>query len=175
MKNIIRICLLLLVSFIAKAHIDKGEVPPQIVGKLVNGDEVNLSDYKGKVVALTFWATWCTYCLEEMPVLANIQMKLGTDQFRVIAVNYKEDRKVFKSVEKKTREYNMIMAHDKYGDYGENFGVSGFPLLYLIDHHGKVAFRHQGYNQKTQEKIINEIIYLVDNRNKEMESLEAGK
>lgn len=56
----------------AQAQVRVGDTPPDALGRNREGNDVVLSDHRGKVVVVTFWATWCGYCLKELPVLENL-------------------------------------------------------------------------------------------------------
>lgn len=77
----------------AETILDLGDIPPNFLGRDSNGDDVILEDHKGKIVVISFWTSWCTPCLKELPILENIQNKVGTDKVKVIAINFKEDKK----------------------------------------------------------------------------------
>ncbi|MGS1119970.1 TlpA disulfide reductase family protein [Rhodanobacter sp. UC4436_H3] len=87
----------LMSCFAATAGVRPGDVPPDSLGPTMDGHTVSLASLRGKVVVISFWATWCGYCMKEMPVLAKMQ-SLATERgmsLQVVAVNYKEDRRVF--------------------------------------------------------------------------------
>ena len=69
---------------------DRPEAPDFSL-KLLGGDEVKLSDYRGKVVFMNFWATWCGPCRFEMPSMQRLYDSVASDQFEIIAVNLRED------------------------------------------------------------------------------------
>ncbi|TAH46689.1 MAG: TlpA family protein disulfide reductase, partial [Gammaproteobacteria bacterium] len=79
--------LAVLLTGAAQAAPKVGEVPPTYVGVDAEGNAVDLFGFKGKVVVVTFWASWCGYCLKEIPVLENVQRQAGDGRIRVIAVN----------------------------------------------------------------------------------------
>ena len=82
--------LAVLLTGAAQAAPKVGEVPPTYVGVDAEGNAVDLFGFKGKVVVVTFWASWCGYCLKEIPVLENVQRQAGDGRIRVIAVNIDE-------------------------------------------------------------------------------------
>ena len=76
-----------LLATLARAAPGAGDLPPPDIGHNLAGDEVLLTNYAGKAVIVTFWATWCKYCLKELPILDRVQVTAGKDQMAVIAVN----------------------------------------------------------------------------------------
>ena len=62
-----------------------GDLPPSALGRDANDHDVRVEDMHGKVVVVTFWASWCGYCLKELPILANIQKLAGADNLQVVA------------------------------------------------------------------------------------------
>src|SRR5450830_565593 len=96
LRTLLSSCLLVM-AFSAHAAPAVGSPPPDNLGVDQKGEGVLVSAFTGKVVVITFWATWCPYCIQELPVLHNIQTKVGRDQLQVIAVNT-EDHDVYRKV-----------------------------------------------------------------------------
>jgi cytochrome c biogenesis protein CcmG/thiol:disulfide interchange protein DsbE len=108
------------------------------------GAEVRLSDYKGKVVLLNFWATWCTGCKEEIPSFIDFQTKYKSSGLEVLGVSMDDDGwKVLKPyLAEHPMNYKVMLGNDAVGDlYG---GVDALPTTLLIDREGKIAATHTG-------------------------------
>ena len=73
-------------SFADSFKLNKGDIPPDYLGYDSSGEKVWVSDHKGKIVVVTFWATWCPPCLKELPVLERLQRRLGPDLIKVVGV-----------------------------------------------------------------------------------------
>src|SRR3546814_3550694 len=87
-----------------------GDIPPDVLGNDRDGNPVTVSQYRGKVVIVTFWASWCGPCRRELPVLGKVQSIVGRDHLEVIAVNFKEDRRDFNArSEEHTSELQSLM------------------------------------------------------------------
>lgn len=109
----------------------------------LNHRQVNLADYRGKVVLLNFWATWCAPCLAEMPRFAAWQQEYGRRGFQVIGISMDDDAQPVRIAYQKFKlNYPVVMGDEKLGEmYG---GILGLPVTFLIDTKGKVRFKHQG-------------------------------
>jgi thiol-disulfide isomerase/thioredoxin len=139
-----------------------GEVPPPMLGRLHGGDsQVNLADYRGKVVIVTFWASWCGPCRRELPVLARFQQVIGSDALEVIAVNFKEPRPDFLAVVRANRKLQLNYVHDGKGAASDEYGVTSLPNMFVIDREGTVAYVHRGYSEEMLEGFIGEILSLL--------------
>ncbi len=133
-----------------------GEVAPDLLGKMYNGDQVLVSAHAGKVVIVSFWATWCSYCLKELPILEGLQKVAGKGRVEVIAVNT-EDRDTFRGILRKLRDLNMTMAYDP-GEMGAKaYGVKGIPHLVIIGRDGKIVRVYRGYGEETLSRIVEDI------------------
>jgi cytochrome c biogenesis protein CcmG/thiol:disulfide interchange protein DsbE len=116
---------------------------PDFARKDLSGARLELKSFRGKVVLLNFWATWCAPCQVDMPVFATWQQHYGADGLRMIAISMDDDpapvRRLLPSL---NLNYPVVMGDAKLGErYG---GVLGLPLTYLIDRNGMVRGRFQG-------------------------------
>lgn len=120
-----------------------GEVAPDFTRADVSGKQIRLSTYRGHLVLLNFWASWCAPCREEMPLFSTWQRKLGGRGLQVIGVSMDDDvREVQKFLAAYPVTYPIVMGDAKFA---EHFGgVLGLPLSYLIDARGRVIARYQG-------------------------------
>ncbi|MBV9268817.1 MAG: TlpA family protein disulfide reductase [Acidobacteriaceae bacterium] len=122
-----------------------------------NGASVKLSDYKGKVVLLNFWATWCGPCALEIPWFEEFEQQFKSRGFEVLGVSMDEDG--WKAVKPYLVEhrvnYRVVLGNDSVTQlYG---GVDSLPTSFLIDRDGKVAYVHVGLAGKNeyQDEIQN--------------------
>lgn len=106
----------------------------------LDGQTIVLSDYRGKVVFLNFWATWCPPCREEMPSMQRLHQRFAQRPFVMIAVN--EDTSA-EPVRRFLSELGLTfaVALDPQGTLPARYGVTGYPETFLIDHAGLVV-RH---------------------------------
>jgi len=104
---------------------------------------VSLSDYRGKVILLNFWATWCAPCLAEVRRFAEWQRKYGRRGLQVVGVSMDdEEEPVRTAYQRYGLNYPVVMGDEKLGEsYG---GVLGLPVTFLIDRKGKVRFEYRG-------------------------------
>jgi thiol-disulfide isomerase/thioredoxin len=91
--------LLCLIASVATAaappRVQPGDVPFEPVGLDDAGREIRISEHKGKIVIVTFWASWCGPCLKELTILDDLQRKAGHDRIEVIAINYRHRSRTF--------------------------------------------------------------------------------
>lgn len=125
-----------------------GDVPPDFVGLDPDGNEVRISDSRGKVVALVFWASWCGRCRAELPLLEKLQVGMGREHLHVIGVNFKESTRDYRRL-RRALKYTMTMTHDPDGVIGEAYGVKGIPHLVLVDRAGRIAYVNVGFDSET--------------------------
>ncbi|WP_313758067.1 TlpA disulfide reductase family protein [Tissierella sp.] len=110
-----------------------GKEAPDFTLKNLEGEEVSLSDYRGKIVLVNFWATWCTWCNKEMPDLEKLDKE--NDDLVVLAVDVMEDKEIVKKyIEHGKYEFNVALDED--GEVAKTYLVSSFPTSYFIDEDG---------------------------------------
>ncbi|OFI36293.1 redoxin [Alteromonas lipolytica] len=118
--------------------------------------QVNLSDYKGQVVYLDFWASWCKPCQRSFPWMNEMQAKYGDKGFTVIAINLDSERKLADSFLSKLPAHFPV-AYDPEGESAQAYKLKGMPTSYLIDKAGNLRIAHQGFHVEKQSKYEQEI------------------
>ena len=163
-STIAPICFALLFFTTNSAHaIDLRQVAPEfsIPGKLKDAkNTIKLSDYRGKLVYLDFWASWCGPCKKSFPWMNAMQEKFASKGLTVIAINLdnkSEDSVTF--LEKIPA--NFLIGFDKQGEIAKQYQVQAMPSSVLIDRDGKILARHKGFNDNTAKKIEEEIEQLL--------------
>ena len=120
-----------------------GSPAPEIVLKDLQGRDVKLSDLRGKIVLVNFWATWCKPCKEEMPAMQASYDKLRDKGFVVLAVNELEDTaRVAEHIRTHGHTFEVVMDHNN--QVANVYGVVGLPASFLIDPQGIVRERIAG-------------------------------
>ena len=107
------------------------------------GKKVSLRDYRGKVVFLNFWATWCESCREEMPSMERLYKEFKGQGLEIVAVNVKEKRQDALAFAKELNLTYPVLL-DPEGEVGLLYGAFGLPVTYLIDRKGVVLARLWG-------------------------------
>jgi len=135
---------------------------PEIVGKTHDGKTVRLSDFRGKVVLIDFWASWCGPCKEEFPFLVQLHEKLKHKNFTVLAVNVDteiEDMANFIAKQKVKPSFPIIV--DPEGKIAERYKLKGMPTTVMVDKQGNIRYRHTGFKPEDKKRIIKEIMSLL--------------
>ncbi len=130
-----------------------GDMAPDYLGKTLDDKEVAVSHYRGKVVVVSFWATWCPYCLKELPILEGIQQTAGADKLQVIAINT-EDHKVFRKVSRALSKLTLGMSYDPGKKSATMYGVRGIPHLLIIGRDGRIRNVYRGYDESSLDGIV---------------------
>ena len=117
--------------------------PPGLVLKDLDGREHRLADYRGKVVLLNFWATWCEPCREEMPAMQRLQERLAGTPFVVLAVDFGEgEPRVRGFLEKMRLQFTFLLDRD--GGAARAWRVRVLPVSFVIDPDGKIRYSAVG-------------------------------
>jgi cytochrome c biogenesis protein CcmG/thiol:disulfide interchange protein DsbE len=122
------------------------DFPLEIAGK-----PKHLTDLKGKVVILNFWATWCPPCVEETPALNRLQKYIESRNGVILGVAADEDPAAY---EKFLRDQGVVFptyrdpyTKDNHSPIAQSYGTSMYPETYVIDRHGKIARKFIGFQQ----------------------------
>jgi peroxiredoxin len=123
----------------------------------LNGKSVSLADFRGKVVILDFWATWCPPCKKEIPDFIELQKIYGSKGLQVVGIALDEPYKVSAFVQNNGVNYTVLLGNDaitaKYG------GIEGIPTTFVIDRKGKIVNRFEGF--RPRDVFENEIKKLL--------------
>jgi len=141
--------------------VEPGDAAPGFSLPALDGkSKVSLADYKGKVVWLDFWASWCGPCLKSLPELEKLRKQMPEDKFQIVAVNVDQDpKKALRFLGKHPIGYPS--GSDPKGKIPEQFGLKTMPTSYLIDEKGVVRTVHKGYRDGDMTEIRKHIRSLV--------------
>ena len=145
----------------AKDKLHVGDIPSDGLGRTAAGDPVKLSNYRGKVVIVAFFASWCAPCRKELPILASIQTQATHDQMAVFEVDWRESAAQYTLIAKKLKDFDFTFVWDSGGSYGERYDVTAIPHMVIIGRDGRVAAIHVGYGQAEIPNLVKEINTLL--------------
>jgi len=136
----------------AAAILQKGEKAPAIKLVTTSGQPVTLANYKGYVLVMDFFATWCIPCREAIPHLNALNSKYGRQGLQVLGVSVDEgnDREVKDFIAARRISYPVAVAGD---DLQTDYGLRSIPTIYVINKKGMVAEKFQGYSDQTAKAI----------------------
>jgi peroxiredoxin len=124
------------------------------------GKNVSLDQYKGQVVMLNFWASWCGPCRQEMPLLEGIYKKYNKLGFTMLGVNVEPDSNAAIDWLKQT-PVSFPILFDKDSKVSKLYDVTGMPSTVIIDRTGKVRMLHHGYKPGDENEYLDSIRTLV--------------
>jgi thiol-disulfide isomerase/thioredoxin len=159
-------CLLALALPVTAQAVESGETAPEFTLpalRTADGGAVNLADFRGKVVYVDFWASWCPPCLVSIPLLNELRDKYvaAGKPFEVLAVNVDSDPE--DGIEFLLDEpVNYVVVSDPEGKTPALYGVPGMPTSYLVDAEGRVRLVHEGFKRSDIELIEAEVVKLLE-------------
>lgn len=155
--RVVVVAALTLVVGVARADVKPA---PDIQLRTARGTTVRVSDFKGKVVLVDFWASWCRPCVRSFPAIDGLYRKLGGRGLEVLAVNMDQQRRDADAFLSKV-PHAMRIFFDAGGHALGAFALAGIPSLVLIDRLGNVRFVHAGYTDKIGDEVRPEIELLL--------------
>ena len=112
---------------------------PRLASKYLDGSAVDLQEFRGRVVLVNFWATWCEPCRDEMPALERLRLRLQGKPFEVLAVNYGESSaKITDFLGRQRVSLPVVLDPDK--EAADAWNAKGLPMTFIVDAKGSVRY-----------------------------------
>ena len=135
---------------------------PAFTLKDMDEEKYSLADFRGKVILLNFWATWCPPCRREMPSMERLYQKFNGEHFTVIAVNQMEDGDhVFAFTGQLDVDPTFPVLFDTDSKVSSSYRVNGLPTSFLIDKQGKIRYRAIGGREFDHPEVEKQIKQLM--------------
>ena len=138
----------------------EGAPAPQFNLASQGGKDVSLAQFKGQVVMLNFWASWCEPCRHEMPLLEDIYKKYNKLGFTLIGVNVEPDSKAADNWLKQT-PVSFPVLYDKDSKVSQLYNVAGMPTTVIIDRKGNLRYLHVSYKPGDEGDYLNNIRAMI--------------
>jgi thiol-disulfide isomerase/thioredoxin len=126
----------------------------------IAGKPVGLDHYKGQVVMINFWASWCGPCRQEMPILEKLHTKYKPMGFTMIGVNVEPDSSLAANW-LKTTPVTFPILFDTKSEVSKLYSVAGMPSTVIVDRKGNLRWLHRGYKPGDENEYLNQIRALV--------------
>ena len=137
-----------------------GQPAPDFALKSATGENLRLSEYRGDVVMINFWATWCGPCRQEMPLLDELYSRYQRVGFNLLGVNIDDDSaRAMKMIEELGVSFPVLF--DSRKEVSELYDVEAMPVTVLVDREGRIRHVHHGYKPGYEDKYLDQIRSLL--------------
>ncbi len=138
----------------------EGRTAPDFALKSSSGENLRLSEYRGDVVMINFWATWCGPCRQEMPLLDELYSRYQRVGFNLLGVNIDDDsRRAMQMIEE--LGVNFPVLFDARKEVSKLYEVEAMPVTVLVDREGNVRYVHHGYKPGYEDKYLDQVRSLL--------------
>lgn len=138
----------------------EGQQAPDFALKSSTGENLRLSEYRGDVVMINFWATWCGPCRQEMPLLDELYSRYERVGFNLLGVNIDDDsRRAMQMIEE--LGVNFPVLFDARKEVSKLYEVEAMPVTVLVDREGNVRYVHHGYKPGYEDKYLDQVRSLL--------------
>lgn len=146
-----------------KGRLEIGSAAPDFKLPDINGLNVRLSDFRGKVILLNFWATWCPPCREEIPSMQSLYEKLNNNGLEIIAVSIDKKGKEAVTPFVKNHQMTFRVLLDPEQEISTTYGVNAIPESFILDKEGKIVNKVTGALNWMEEASIKYFEKLLSN------------
>jgi peroxiredoxin len=163
MKRMLSLSLIVVAQFFMSQAALSSTVDTQAANftlKSNSGKNLRLSEMRGEVVLINFWASWCGPCRQEMPELEAIYQKYQSLGFTILGINVDKDRAMADKVINKTT-LSFPILFDSDNAVTELYKVDAMPTTVMVDRNGKVRFIHRGYKPGYEDEYVKQIKTLI--------------
>ena len=126
-----------------------------------SNETLSLNRFKGQVLYIDFWASWCTPCKKSFPWLNQMQAKYARQGFKIIAVNLDEDAELAKRF-LQHHPSKFLIGYDPEGAIASQLDVRGMPSSFLVDRNGNIVSSHIGFREKDTATLETQIKNLLN-------------
>ena len=138
----------------------EGQLAPDFALRSNSGENIRLSEYRGNVVMINFWATWCGPCRQEMPLLDELYGRYERVGFNLLGVNIDDDSsRAMRMVEELGVHFPVLF--DERKEVSRLYKVEAMPATILVDREGNVRHVHHGYKPGYEEMYLDQIRALL--------------
>ncbi len=138
----------------------EGQMAPDFALKSSTGQNLRLSEFRGDVVMINFWATWCGPCRQEMPLLDELYSRYERVGFNLLGVNIDDDsRRAMQMIEELGVNFPVLFDAQKV--VSKLYEVEAMPVTILVDREGNVRYVHHGYKPGYEDKYLDQVRSLL--------------
>jgi len=159
LNRLIVVTLLMLLSVSSHA-VDVREEAPDFTLKSLEGTNLRLEEYRGQVVLINFWASWCGPCRQEMPLLDRLHHRYEDTGFAVLGINVEGEIKPAQKVVDKTNVTFPVLI-DEEQKVSEMYSLEAMPSTIVVDRDGIVRYIHRGYKPGDEAKYVEVVKQLI--------------
>lgn len=159
-QNLLMVVLAGLVVLPVAAEIKPLKEAPDFTLKSNQGTNIRLSELRGEVVLINFWASWCGPCRDEMPLLNDIYLKFRDKGFKLLGVNVEED---FRKGKIMVRDLKIVfpILLDSENTVSKKFDIDAMPTTVLVDRDGNIRYIHMGYLPGYEDEYLKQVRELL--------------
>lgn len=142
-------------------HLWTGKVAPDIEGEDLDGTKMKLSDFRGKVVMVSFWASWCGPCMAMVPLERRLSERMAGKPFALVGVNAdanRADGRRAAEKEKVTWRSFWSGTNGSNGSIPAAWNVKGWPTVYVLDAEGTIRLKYRGYSGTNTANVLTETV-----------------
>jgi len=155
------VALLVAVALGGSANAENGKVAPEFVLRSLDGQNLRLSELRGEVVMINFWASWCGACRSAMPSLNELDAKYRRVGLKLLSVNVDDEHNKAEHMAESLK-IRVPVLRDEQKTVSRMYKADTLPLTVLIDREGNVRYSHTGYNVGDEGKFVTELHTLLN-------------